>query len=189
MRRAFLPRRDHERIKDERETCREAGCEGASKNGRVQIVVLRGRGKLDRSALGRVRVHRIEMLEISRVFRRPHEGKRVVFLLIGQGWLSRNERQDKGEGNPFLNGHEPEEDGVSVGGNLVPHKAPFHLKILHAHKVLVQPQASSAPFASRNQANLPPISCTRINKLLVRLIRGKSCQCPQQVGRDFSRAY
>jgi hypothetical protein len=27
-------------------------------------------------------------------------------------------------------------DGVSVGGYLVPHKAPFHLKILHAHKDL-----------------------------------------------------
>ena len=115
MRRAFLPRRDHERIKDERETCREAGGKGASKNGRVQIVVLRGRGKLDRSALGRVRVHRIEMLEISWIFRRPHQGKRVVFLLIGQGRLSRDERQDKGEGNPFLNEHEPEGTVFQLG--------------------------------------------------------------------------
>ena len=83
MRRAFLPRRDHQRIEDERETCRQASRKGASKNGRVQIVVLRGRGKLDRSALGRVRVHRIEMLEISRIFRRPDQGKRVMLLLIG----------------------------------------------------------------------------------------------------------
>jgi hypothetical protein len=52
---------------------------------------------------------------------------------------------------------------------------------------LVQPEASSPPFASRNQANLPPISCTRIKQLLVRLIRGKSCQRPQQVGQDFLR--
>jgi hypothetical protein len=41
---------------------------------------------------------------------------------------------------------------------------------------LVQPEASSHPFAASSQANLPPISCTRVNKLLVRLIRGKSCR-------------
>ena len=41
---------------------------------------------------------------------------------------------------------------------------------------LVQPEASSHPFAASSQANLPPIGCTRVNKLLVRLIRGKSCR-------------
>ena len=54
-------------------------------------------------------------------------------------------------------------------------------------KWLVQPEASSHPFAASSQANLPPISCTRVNKLLVRLIRGKSCQRPQQMGQDFPR--
>ncbi len=53
--------------------------------------------------------------------------------------------------------------------------------------VLVQPEASSHPLAARSQANLPPISCTRFNKLLVRLIRGKSCQCQLQMGQDFPR--
>ena len=37
------------------------------------------------------------------------------------------------------------------------------------------------------EANLPRISCTRINKVLVRLIRGKSCRRPQHVGQDFPR--
>ena len=52
---------------------------------------------------------------------------------------------------------------------------------------LVQPEASSPPFAPRSQANLPPISCTRFNNLLVRLIRGKSCPCQQHRGQDFPR--
>ena len=47
---------------------------------------------------------------------------------------------------------------------------------------LVQPEASSPPFALR-----APISCTRIRELLVRLIRGKSCRPPQHVGQDFRR--
>ena len=108
MRRTFLPRRDHQGIEDERETRREAGCKGASKDSRIQVVILSGRRKLDRSALGRVGVDRIEMLEISRVLGRPDQGKRVVLFLIGESWLSRDKRQDKGEGNPFLNRHEPE---------------------------------------------------------------------------------
>ena len=40
--------------------------------------------------------------------------------------------------------------------------------------LLVQPEASGRPFAKNSQANLPPKSCTSINKLLVRLICGKS---------------
>ncbi len=52
---------------------------------------------------------------------------------------------------------------------------------------LVQPEASSHPFAARSHANSPRISCTKLYKLLVRLIRGKSCQGPQQTGQDFPR--
>ncbi len=52
---------------------------------------------------------------------------------------------------------------------------------------LVQPEASSHSPAARSQANLPPISCTKFNKLLVRLIRGKPCQRSQQTGQDFPR--
>ena len=40
--------------------------------------------------------------------------------------------------------------------------------------LLVQPAASSHPLAACSHANLPRIDCTRIDKLLVRLIRGKS---------------
>ena len=53
--------------------------------------------------------------------------------------------------------------------------------------ILVQPEASSPPFAARALASLPRISCTKINSLLVRLIRGKSCRRPQHVGQDFPR--
>ncbi len=42
------------------------------------------------------------------------------------------------------------------------------------------------PFAACSKANLPPISC-RIEKLLVRLIRGKSCRRQPQMGQDFPR--
>ena len=42
-------------------------------------------------------------------------------------------------------------------------------------------------FAADAQVSLPRISCTRINRLLVRLIRGKSCRRPQQMGQDFPR--
>ena len=108
MRRTFLPRRDHQGIEDKRETRGEAGGKGASKNSRIQVVILRGRRKLDRPALGGVGVDRIEMLEVSRVFRRPDQRKRVVLFLVGESWLSRDKRQDKGEGNSFLNRHEPE---------------------------------------------------------------------------------
>ena len=52
---------------------------------------------------------------------------------------------------------------------------------------LVQPEASSHPIAASAQANLPRISCTKFNSLLVRLIRGKSCRRPQQMGQDFPR--
>ena len=52
---------------------------------------------------------------------------------------------------------------------------------------LVQPEASSHPFAEASQANLPRISCTRFNELLVRLIRGKSCKRQPQTGQDFPR--
>ena len=61
-----------------------------------------GRRKLDRSALWGVGVDRIEMLEIGWILRRPDQGKRMALFLIGESWLSRNERQDKGESNPFL---------------------------------------------------------------------------------------
>ena len=74
-------------------------------------------------------------LKSSGIARRPDKRQSVVFFLIGNGWLSRNERQDESESNLFLNRHEHKGNGVSVGGNLVPHKTPFHLKILHAHKV------------------------------------------------------
>src|SRR5262249_22068590 len=50
---------------------------------------------------------------------------------------------------------------------------------------LVQPEASSPPFAARTQANLPPISCTRINKLLVHLSAGNPKKCLQQSGLGF----
>ena len=53
---------------------------------------------------------------------------------------------------------------------------------------LVQPEASSPPIAPCSQANLPPISCTRINKLLVRLVRRKSCERPRHTGQDFLRS-
>ena len=46
---------------------------------------------------------------------------------------------------------------------------------------LVQPEASSHPIATSDRANLPRISCTRFNGLLVRLIRGKSYRRPQQM--------
>ncbi len=42
-------------------------------------------------------------------------------------------------------------------------------------------------FAAYVQANLPPISCTSINKLLVRLIRGKSRKSLRQTRWDFLR--
>ncbi len=58
----------------------------------------------------------------------------------------------------------------------------LRLQIDFPRKRLVQPEASSPPFAARALANLPRISCTTINKLLVRLIRGKSCQRQQQNG-------
>jgi acyl-CoA synthetase (AMP-forming)/AMP-acid ligase II len=51
----------------------------------------------------------------------------------------------------------------------------------------VQPEASSHPHAGTSQANLPRISCTRLNNLLVRLIREKSCKRSRQVCQDFSR--
>jgi len=47
---------------------------------------------------------------------------------------------------------------------------------------LVQPAASSHPLAARLRANLPRISCTRINKFLVRLIRGKSYSSSPHTG-------
>ena len=52
---------------------------------------------------------------------------------------------------------------------------------------LVLPEASSHPIAARSQANLPPISCTRVNSLLVRLTGGKSGQGQPQTGRGFLR--
>jgi hypothetical protein len=52
---------------------------------------------------------------------------------------------------------------------------------------LVQPAARSHPYAASSQANFRRISCTRVNKLLVRPIRGKSRAGVQQMGRDFPR--
>jgi hypothetical protein len=52
---------------------------------------------------------------------------------------------------------------------------------------LVRPAGSWRPLAARSQANFRRISCTRFNKLLVRLIRGKSRRRPLQMGRDFLR--
>ncbi len=55
------------------------------------------------------------------------------------------------------------------------------------YRPLVQPEASSHPLAAHVRANLPRISCTRFNGLLVRLIRGKSCKRQPQMGQDFPR--
>ncbi len=52
---------------------------------------------------------------------------------------------------------------------------------------LAQPEASSPPKLASDRANLPRISCTRLKSLRVRLIRGKSCLRPQQMGQDFPR--
>jgi hypothetical protein len=52
---------------------------------------------------------------------------------------------------------------------------------------LVQPAGSLHPHAEGSQANFRRISCTRLNLLLVRLIRGKSFQCQPQMGQDFPR--
>jgi flagellar hook-associated protein 3 FlgL len=41
--------------------------------------------------------------------------------------------------------------------------------------------------ASSAEANLPRISCARISNLIVRLIRGKPCLRPRQMGQDFPR--
>jgi hypothetical protein len=41
------------------------------------------------------------------------------------------------------------------------------------------------PFAASALANLPPKSCARVNKLLVRLIRGKSWKRSPQAGQEF----
>jgi hypothetical protein len=49
------------------------------------------------------------------------------------------------------------------------------------------PRQVRSHFAARSQTNLPRISCTRINKVLVRFIRGKSCQRLHYVGQDFPR--
>ncbi len=57
----------------------------------------------------------------------------------------------------------------------------------HGRITLVQPEASSPPFAASDRANLPPISCTRIEELLVHPIRGKSFPCPPHRGQDFPR--
>ncbi len=35
----------------------------------------------------------------------------------------------------------------------------------------------------------PAVSCTTTNKVLVRLIRRKSCQRPPRMGQDFRGAY
>jgi len=52
----------------------------------------------------------------------------------------------------------------------------------------VQPEASSHPICrKRRRANLPPISCTSVNKLLVHLIRGKSWKRSRRTGQDFPR--
>src|SRR5208337_693753 len=56
-----------------------------------------------------------------------------------------------------------------------------------AYESLVQPAGSSHPHAARSQANFRPISCTRINMLLVRLIRGKSWKRQPHMGQDFPR--
>lgn len=50
-----------------------------------------------------------------------------------------------------------------------------------AVNTLVQPEASSPPFA----AHSPRISCIRIKELLVRLIRGKSYRRSQHLGQHF----
>ncbi len=53
---------------------------------------------------------------------------------------------------------------------------------------LVQPAARSHPHAARAATRtFRPISCTRFKSLLVRLIRGKSCQRQPQVSQDFPR--
>ena len=44
-----------------------------------------------------------------------------------------------------------------------------------------------APLAPSAQANLPPKSCARVNKLLVRPIRGTSWKRSAQPGQDFLR--
>ncbi len=52
---------------------------------------------------------------------------------------------------------------------------------------LLQPEAGSPHSAARVRTNLPRISCTRFNKLLVLLIRGKSWKRLRQTRQDFRR--
>jgi hypothetical protein len=52
---------------------------------------------------------------------------------------------------------------------------------------LVQPAGSSHTHRRALSSELPAVSCTRFNKLLVRLIRGKSCLRARQMGQDFPR--
>ena len=57
-----------------------------------------------------------------------------------------------------------------------------------AQLVLVQPRAKFAPHLPRvRKRTWLGISCTRINSLLVRFIRRKSCKPVRRVGQDFLR--
>lgn len=58
---------------------------------------------------------------------------------------------------------------------------------LFGRRFLAQPAGSSHVHYSRLASEVPAVSYTRPNKSPVRLIRGKSCQRPQQIGRDFPR--
>jgi hypothetical protein len=56
-----------------------------------------------------------------------------------------------------------------------------------AFDCLVQPTGSSHPVIAGPQVNFQRISCTRFNKLLVRLIRGKSHRRKQHKDQEFPR--
>ncbi len=58
---------------------------------------------------------------------------------------------------------------------------------LFGRRFLVQPAGSSHTHCCKRSSELPTVSCTRVDKLLVRLIRGKSFPRQQQRGQDFPR--
>ncbi len=53
--------------------------------------------------------------------------------------------------------------------------------------ILVQAAGSSHSHCRKRSSELPAVSCTRINNLLVRLIRGKPWKRLPQMGQDFPR--
>ncbi len=58
---------------------------------------------------------------------------------------------------------------------------------LFGRRFLVQPAGSSHTHCCKRSSELPAVSCTKVDKLLVRLIRGKSFPRQQQRGQDFPR--